>query len=234
MSANDAWAVGWSAQQERGPRQALIEHWDGQKWSIVPSAAARGGSLYGLAAFAANDVWAVGEHGNVIGGSPGLIEHWDGKQWSAVPNPGIGLVSVSGGASNDVWAVGAVHSYSHTSVIHWNGRAWRSFGPSVGNAVSARTTRDVWAVGPSSKGAEHWNGRRWTVYKTPTGPHGREMEAVVVLSPSDAWAGGDVLEHWDGRSWKTVSTRIGANGMTAASAKDVWAVEYDTAFHYAC
>src|SRR5258706_13752006 len=71
--------------------------------------------LTGLAAFAADDVWMVGEQFSGQSADPGgqlaLIEHWDGRSWGIVEGPETGpgnsaLVSVSGTASDDVWAVG--------------------------------------------------------------------------------------------------------------------------------
>jgi hypothetical protein len=37
VSARDVWAVGASRQYKAGRSQTLIEHWDGVRWSIVPS-----------------------------------------------------------------------------------------------------------------------------------------------------------------------------------------------------
>ncbi|HLJ33483.1 MAG TPA: hypothetical protein VKU38_07530, partial [Ktedonobacteraceae bacterium] len=79
LSATDAWAVGNYYQGNQMPNAALIEHWNGSAWSQVPAAYPSGSQhtfLYGVTAFSASDVWAVGFYDNGIG-SPGytLVEH---------------------------------------------------------------------------------------------------------------------------------------------------------------
>jgi len=66
--------------------RATIEHWDGTTWSVVssPNPTTRGNSfLEGIAAVAANDVWAVG---GGTGAGP-VTEHWDGKSWTILATP---------------------------------------------------------------------------------------------------------------------------------------------------
>src|SRR5262249_46752333 len=65
-------------------------------------------------------------------------------------------------------------------------------------------------------------------------PNGRsELNDVAAIAPADAWAVGDVqsseplIEHWDGRRWSRMAVPgIHGNlaGVSAASARDVWAV----------
>ena len=50
-----------------------------------------GGSLTGVAAASANDVWAVG----VSDGRKTLALHWDGVQWTVVTTPNSGTSSLS-------------------------------------------------------------------------------------------------------------------------------------------
>lgn len=76
---NDAWAVG-------GPSDAwwvtprptvLTEHWDGTRWTVVPSPEVSG-VLDDVAIAAHNDAWAVGELGDLASGTGAagaLIEH---------------------------------------------------------------------------------------------------------------------------------------------------------------
>src|SRR5207302_9506996 len=59
VSANDVWAVGYYSNYPYLYSSALIEHWDGIRWTIVPSPDA-GGPLNGIAAVSASDVWAMG------------------------------------------------------------------------------------------------------------------------------------------------------------------------------
>jgi hypothetical protein len=56
---------------------ALIEHWNGTGWSVVPNPNAAG-NLQAIAAISANDIWAVGTTG---------IEDWNGTTSSFVTFP---------------------------------------------------------------------------------------------------------------------------------------------------
>jgi hypothetical protein len=83
IASNNVWAVGRIGDTDFPHVYALIEHWDGISWSVVPNPGGGGSGgtpLYGVAAASANDVWAVG------GGYPNFptygrayIEHWDGS-----------------------------------------------------------------------------------------------------------------------------------------------------------
>src|SRR3989475_1286286 len=91
IAPDDVWTVGY-ANNPDGPQysiQALALHWDGSAWSIVatPKAPMDWNRLYGVAATASNDVWAVGTSQDVAS-VPGrtLVEHWDGTAWSIVPS----------------------------------------------------------------------------------------------------------------------------------------------------
>jgi hypothetical protein len=64
VSSNDVWAGGYAENTARAPYDVpLIEHYDGQSWTIVPSvypAPSQYNQLYGIAVLAPNDIWAVG------------------------------------------------------------------------------------------------------------------------------------------------------------------------------
>ena len=62
-------------------------HWDGTAWTITPSPAA--GTLTGITARSASDVWAVG----YTTGPQTLTLHWDGTTWTTVPSPNVGSAS---------------------------------------------------------------------------------------------------------------------------------------------
>jgi hypothetical protein len=95
----NVWAVGNS------PSGPLIAHWNGTAWTITPSPAA--GTLTGITARSASDVWAVG----YTTGPQTLTLHWDGTTWTTVSSPNVGSasqltsVSTSPGAAI-VWAAG--------------------------------------------------------------------------------------------------------------------------------
>jgi hypothetical protein len=99
ISPANVWAAGNS------PSGPLIAHWNGTAWTITPSPAA--GTLTGITARSASDVWAVG----YTTGPQTLTLHWDGTTWTTVSSPNVGSasqltsVSSSPGAAI-VWAAG--------------------------------------------------------------------------------------------------------------------------------
>jgi hypothetical protein len=242
VSANDVWAVGIYSGTGTTAYQTLIEHWDGSTWAVVPSPNVGPGrnELFGVAAAAANDVWAVGHSAN-LGEELTLIEHWDGSNWTVVPSPAPGFASALSGvavvSANDIWAVGSYTSGSvnQTLTEHWTGSAWAVVAsPSPGSntnllwAVAAVATNDVWAVGyyrtspgPNLSLVEHWDGSAWTVVPSPNvGSSRNELYGVAAASASDVWAVGyyvgasgseTLIEHWNGSAWAVVSSPNGGS-----------------------
>jgi hypothetical protein len=165
LSSNDVWAVGAIYDEVSTHTQALIEHWDGSAWSVVPGPSATIPILYGVDARASNDVWAVGAYHDASGFSyETLIEHWNGTSWTVVPSSdshpddpdfNSSLSGVVAIASNDVWAVG--EDGSGALIEHWDGTTW-SVVPAPFNAtadlvqVDAIASNDVWAAGDSAYG----------------------------------------------------------------------------------
>jgi hypothetical protein len=92
LAWDDVWAVGNSGFADGS---ALTLHYDGRRWSLVPSAPSPGmyGKLSAVSAVSANDVWAVGnldERPDADGGGGfrrPLMQHWDGTSWSIVALP---------------------------------------------------------------------------------------------------------------------------------------------------
>ncbi len=233
----DVWAVGGTNLLTSNTGQStLIEHWNGTRWSTVPSpnasgipfkTVANGNSLNAVAAISADDVWAVG-HTTINAFSQGaasLVEHWNGRAWSIVPTPdGVlptfnyqnDLLGVSGTSAGDVWAVG------------WNG--------SIEGDLHRPTI-------------QHWNGSQWTLTSVPS--VGADASNVVVaavsaLAPDDVWATGTysgsqndpvthpLALHWNGTAWSVVNPvdlpsgggfqHVALSAVDAVSAHDVWAV----------
>jgi erythromycin esterase-like protein len=205
VSARDVWAVGFTTNSALA-QTTLIEHWNGARWSVVPSPSPGANDvLSGVTAVAASDVWAVGASNTL---SQTLIEHWNGTQWQVVPSPSPGTGGVLSGvaavAAGDVWAVGyyATGGASQTLVEHWNGARWQvAASPNVGtgmnllNGVAAVAAKDIWAVGSSlgSRGfqtlTEQWNGRQWSVVPSPS-PGLSQLAGVAAVAANDVGAVG--------------------------------------------
>ena len=110
LSPADVWAVGTGPGVPTGGFSAhptaVIEHWDGTSWTVVPSPNPNPQGNNGLVAVAgvsASDVWAVGHQ--LLGP---FTEHWNGKSWTIVTTPAgvrfFGAMAASSGGT--VLAVG--------------------------------------------------------------------------------------------------------------------------------
>ena len=120
------------------------------------------------------------------------------------------------------------------------------------SGVRASSTTDAWAVGysccrPNNFGqatlTEHWDGQAWSIVASPdTRLNDDVLNAVVDLSPANAWAVGEIKQsgyrsgsplilHWNGSGWQSVAPPSGTTGkllaITATAANDVWAVGDD-------
>jgi hypothetical protein len=264
LSPTNVWAVGFSNNSWWGENKTLIEHWNGTRWSIVPSPSPSStgqNDLWSVSAVSPTDIWAVGETNNSSGGATTLVEHWNGTRWSVVPSPSPSptyslLHSVAAIAANDVWAAGNAYDDAtdefRTLIEHWNGTRWSVVpSPSMADddyvrSVYARASNDVWLVGVALDPApsyaehplvEHWNGSKWSIVSTPQGE--TSLYDVVALSATDAWIVGDadygartLAERWNGTSWNFVSTpntasSLNALNSVAAIGTTLWAVGSD-------
>jgi hypothetical protein len=106
-------------------------------------------------------------------------------------------------------------------------------------AASASSATDIWAVGDSTM---HFNGTKWTAFAAPliTGNLTADLQGVVDISPTEAWAVGNVtfganlgqiIEQWNGTKWSLFpnptllpNSQADLFAMTSTSATDIWAV----------
>jgi hypothetical protein len=216
-SPKDVWAVGSHSGNGNSVSHALIEHWNGRVWTIVPipEAADKRFGLSAVSAISASGAWAVGSYVGDDNFSHTLIEQWNGHAWTVVPSPNSGntydiLRGVSALSASDVWAAGySIKTLEHgnifnTLIEHWNGHAWSivpSPNPSSNSSlysVSVISRSDVWVAGEYRLNdvdgytlTEHWNGRMWTVVPSPNAGHkSNRLVGISALSSSDVWAAG--------------------------------------------
>jgi hypothetical protein len=179
IAPNDIWAVGSSSSLSgtNVVTSTLVEHWDGSRWTIVPSPNVppqRTGVvvrdlLTSVTAISPSNVWAVGYSIDVASGSGApnktLVEHWNGSAWTIVPSPSPQghntLTGVAANSAADIWAVGFGSNDVSTGVpvdkpelLHWNGTAWSSVASPANVGTSdnilrgvATTSGPVWAAG---------------------------------------------------------------------------------------
>jgi hypothetical protein len=217
-SPTDAWAVGDQC-PTCNDSTTLILHWNGTRWSLVPSPnpGPKLNVLNAVAAVSPAYAWAVGSNGNsACTTAATVILHWNGTAWVQVKSPNAGacneLEAVTTISASNAWAVGGSCKFAvntcHTLILHWNGVAWSKVAsPSSGTGglvplagVSADSPSDAWAVGGTCTTSTcavqnalllHWNGTAWSKVPSPDlGPGSVFPLTVSADSPSDAWAAG--------------------------------------------
>jgi len=215
-AANNAWAVG------RDDGSALLEHWNGAKWtaSALPAGGCNASDssceLTGVSVDPTGGAIAVG-NGILDAGAwvpTPLAYQWSGSAWRTLPLPStipyLSLAHVKAFSPSNAWAVGTATD-------------------SAGTVSTPVVT--------------HWNGTSWTQSPTPyTTTLSLTMNAVSGSSPSDVWIAGkaqtrayrahvahSVLEHFDGRAWSQVAVPddTGLVDLAALSATDAWALTAD-------
>jgi hypothetical protein len=205
-----------------------------KSWQIVtsPSTPATYNFFTGVAAFSANDVWAVGQAQYYPSPLDPLVEHWNGTAWSMISTPSNGtgnafnaVTTIPG--THDLWAVG-----TGGLAELWNGTKWKiiptaSVNSPVFSGVAAFSATDAWAVGnyyqgsqmPNAALIEHWNGKKWSQVPAayPSGSQHSFLNSITALSATNVWAVGSydngigspgytLVEHWNGTQWSIVSS----------------------------
>jgi hypothetical protein len=230
VTPTDAWAVGYADVGTTFFRGVpLAEHFDGTRWSIVPTAPAPSSDDVRLAAVSfssASDGWAVGADENLSTGTgTSIIEHFNGTSWTRLPSPAgepfrAGLVSAAAISATNAWAVG---SGGKTPLIeHWNGSAWSIVTGAVGCArlygITALSASNIWVVGETCNRAvtpviEHFDGTAWHQVAQPVFTYDSFLISVSANSPNDIWAVGGqtggtsapvLIEHFNGSAWTEV------------------------------
>ena len=178
-SATDCTAVGYYYLGS-SKFKTLIEHYDGEQWSLVSSPNPEGYAqsfLYSVSCATGSDCWAVGKKRN--SSDQALLKHYDGEQWSLAPisEPPAKLVGVS--CSSTSFCVAVVGS--GLGLRRWDGSSWSaqsatqppetSGGQLLGVSCVSATACTVAGNVPGKDEypvplAEHWDGSEWTVQET--------------------------------------------------------------------
>jgi hypothetical protein len=178
---DDAWAVGSAADDDRVV-SALVEHWNGSTWSLVPTPdfGASASALTDVVVLPSGDVWVSGSIRESGKPSRALAMRWSHGAWTVTATPVIGLSTrfnaLAGTSESNLWAAGSADEGGRTITLiaRWNNDAW-SITPSPNPGTSGNEIRSVWvaangrawAVGLYSNGsevrplAEVWNGAEW-------------------------------------------------------------------------
>jgi hypothetical protein len=224
-SQGRAWAVG-ERLNRRYQDRALVEVWNGKKWSIanIPQPGSVRDMLFAATALSPSDVWVVGDQEGADGVFQTLAEHWNGSTWSVVPTPDPGpsgnhLYAVDAVSPDDVWAAGQqLGEFPDNGLVeHWDGHSW-SVVP-----MPAATTASVMLDGiAATAGGPSLGG---------LGGSSPLADTVWVAGEADSPAGGrPLIESYAGGTWQTASLPASAGsvwtnlwGVTVAGGT-VWAV----------
>ena len=185
-------AVGNSRASTTSPTVPLIEHWNGSRWSVVPSPAPRGSTgtyLNAVSCSSAKVCIAVGNYTSSFTSGSALVARWNGSKWMLMssPNPGraavtqlLGVSCTGAGPALSCWAVGqyalaASGTPYLTATVRLAHGKWSVVpSPNHGDhnsqlmSVSCTSAKSCFAAGSWERGygaslVEHWNGKRWTI-----------------------------------------------------------------------
>src|SRR4051794_9013350 len=216
-ASDDVWAVGTTIGIGQ-PSQTLVEHWNGEVWSLVasPNPGANGNYLQAAAATSSGDVWAVGARINAghFYQRP-LVIHWNGARWTTLPAPSAPgctghsyLTAVTALSATQAWATGWCGSGGSTAergfVLQWDGTSrtlmtvipQRIAPESETYGIAATGPRNIWVVGyyrpaASSTSAAltyHFDGQAWSLVD---GPSTSDALAGITLGGSGLWVVGE-------------------------------------------
>ena len=241
-SATDAWAGGFYVSPTVS--HALLQHFDGTKWTNV-TAPKTGGSneqILAMTSTSSSDVWAVGYFFDPTANQyETLVYHFNGTAWSKVASPNTGIFSalraVSADSPTDAWAVGQFQDTSFNTlplIEHWNGSSWSIVNGYTLNepystiiGVLALSSTNIETLGDFSvdqngdfldpQGAVYNNGS-WTLANTPPmGSDSTSDNVLAAVTPTNMWAIGD---WFDGANFQTYAQHWNGSAWTTVTTPD--------------
>ena len=210
-SPYDVWLTGGYYDDNDGDHPAVIFHWNGVQWNLIP--------------------FVSGEEGNTA--SPSTPEHPAGGY---ATYSSVGSVAIAG--RDEMWAISSTSpppwaNYPSYSIMHVTPAGARyvpsPYPQGAYHSIAVAGPNDVWVFGrvQGSTGSSlilHWDGSTFTEVAHPGVGSFTGSEAIA---PNNVWAAtadGDFL-HWDGSTWSVESVHTANTWRLAASGPyDVWAV----------
>jgi Phosphoesterase family len=170
VSSDDVWAAGQQL-GGNGPDRGLVEHWNGQHWSVVPTPPSPSGDplvMLDAITVTGGTVWVAGEADSPAGGGQPLIESYSGGKWAVAGLPATpdsanwtnlyGL-AVTG---TTIWAVGTYvdpgTDNNNALILKRTGSAWsvdHAPNPGTGSNILGGVTEiggQLWAAGVYDNG----------------------------------------------------------------------------------
>ncbi len=188
-----------------------------ENWDSRFGGRALNSDVYALLVAPNGDLIVGGSFTNAFGNlDADNVARWNGNQWSAI---GAGLAgqvrALAFAANGDIVAGGDFTN----GVMRWNGAAWQSMGPAVGNMGAVQTLAvarngDIIA-GVRYGGVIRYTGTQWQVVGTLL----MDVKAVVILPNGDIVAGGGLnslssvskVVRWNGSQWLPLGSGIYSN-----------------------
>lgn len=213
-----------------GPGGTIL-HWNGTKWSMLPTASGLYNELYDVWGSGPTDVFAT------VGGTSYQgreVIHYDGSGWSKTNLLGSGLMTTAlwGSGPQDVYAVGWVQE-AGGRVMRYDGVSWTKI------VDTTEKLYDVWGSGPDNI---FFVGHKGTLIQY----NGQTGNSVMIALMTQAalrvvWGSGpndvfvlsghpdEVDLHYDGQAWSQLPwpsqiTRfhITSNGLWGSGPNDVY------------
>ncbi len=233
-AADDVWIAGNNFLLDD---RAAVAHWNGLTLTAVDVPGLN--DVYQLLGFAADDIWAHGNHGS---GEPNVnrLAHFDGA-WTVTVAADLDFGSpvverslswLSGTAADDVWLYG--HERTSTSaewesvLAHWNGAAWsRIAGPPGGVSAIWPSSNYLWVMHAVDMKYQsilsRWDGSTWQDFGPPIEI---PLADMVGFADDDIWVAGynGLVYHWNGASWQQVDVGSVADfkSIWGTASDDIW------------
>lgn len=209
LTASNAWAVGSAYSYQHAAYTTLIAHWNGAKWSIVPSPplTVRDGdaNLSTVSADSGTDAWAAGNYcitaclvSAKASDFRAAIVHWNGSKWSPTSLPvrnSFDISVVDALSRSNAWAIGetlTAGNIGHSLMLHWNGSHWLQVAipNNYPSAMTFISPTDGWAVGLAEPSL-HWNGMTWKAGAPVTPNWGGAVSGASGDAANDVWGVGE-------------------------------------------
>lgn len=207
-SATRCFAVG--SYSNGTDNRTLIEHWDGNRWSVAasPNLTTPGSTLLSsVSCPSTTSCFAVGYTINAKANTA-VVTHWNGTSWSIAPlvrPAGASIVFLSGiscPSATRCFAAGTYedkHQDIKPLIYRWNGLGWKIMaGPTFAgraypalNDIACPTPTSCYIAGSittrygirtTRRVIEHWDGTRWSLTNFPLPKYPSTWDVLVGVS----------------------------------------------------
>lgn len=219
ISAHNIWIAGAWIDHGLNPNTptALLEHWDGQKWTrVLDQSVLENGTSAGVILDATTNAGGQVLAGGTQRGNDqayhAYLERWDGQRWSKIDTSSLGphvanIFALSAVSASDMWAIveNTVTSASGSpgrTIVHWDGKTWKQISAPdwlVGKntyawSIRALGPRNIWAMNASPSVLAHWDGTSWNQVKLPNSTlHLETFANDFAVSAGAIWVVGRIV-----------------------------------------